>query len=434
MASAVLACVLALGCLTLSACSPAPDAALRAKPMRPSIRLSTWGGAQEIQTLRSLLSDFERENPTIRVELLHIPEQYFQKLHLLAAADMTPDVAFINSLQFPAYARAGLLADLTPWMRAERGLSTTDFYPQALQAFYFAASDKRALGAIPRDVSDLVVYYNRDLFARAGLAPPADDWTWADFLKTARALTYDRDGDGRPEQFGVSFSRSEPIYWLPYVWSAGGQLFNADQSALALDSPQALRGLDFYARWSSTERIAPRKADIAAAAMSQWFLQQRLAMFISGRWTTPVLREQASFAWDVAPLPRGPAGSRVGIDASGYAMAARTRHPKESWRLIAFLSSRRAQMRFAASGLIVPARRDAAQSAVFLDTRQSPRNSRAFLEAIASGVPTQSHPAWGELSETLKLGLEPVWEGQKTPEQAIKSMEAATRRLLRDGA
>lgn len=400
---------------------------------RTPLRLATWGSAQEIATLRALLTDFERAQPAIRVELLHIPEQYFQKLHLLAAADMMPDVMLINSLQFPVYARAGLMADLSPWLARESGLSAQVFYPQALQAFYFRPTPQAkrlALGALPRDVSNLVVYYNRDLFRRAGLSPPQAGWTWASFLKTAKALTRDEDHDGRPEQFGVSFSRREPIYWLPYVWSAGGHLFNADRTALALDSPHALAGLAYYARWTTTAHIAPRKAEIAAATMSQWFLQQRLAMFISGRWSTPVLRQQATFGWDVAPLPRGPAGSRVGIDASGYAMAAHSRYPEAAWRLIAFLSTRPAQARFCASGLIVPARRDVAESPLFLAPDEPPRHGRVFLDAIASGIPTPSHPAWDELSEALTLALEPVWEGRQSPREAIRGLNADARRIL----
>src|SRR5690606_27410901 len=47
------------------------------------------------------------------------------------------------------------------------------------------------------------IYYDRAVFAAAGLEPPAPDWTWEDFKAAAKALTRDDNGDGRPERYGV---------------------------------------------------------------------------------------------------------------------------------------------------------------------------------------------------------------------------------------
>ena len=152
-----------------------------------SIRLSVWGSIQEVQVLRALLRDFERQNPNIRVELLHIPDNYFQKLHLLIAGDLAPDVIMINSLNFPIYATHDAFLNLAPWLGKER----TDFYPAALDAFTWhppasvasSASPTPILGAIPRDISDVVVFYNRDMFRQAGVPEPHPGWTWAEFTE-----------------------------------------------------------------------------------------------------------------------------------------------------------------------------------------------------------------------------------------------------------
>jgi multiple sugar transport system substrate-binding protein len=54
-----------------------------------------------------MLNDFETKNPDLKVEFIHVPQNYFQKLHLLFASNLAPDVIFINNLYSPIYIKAG---------------------------------------------------------------------------------------------------------------------------------------------------------------------------------------------------------------------------------------------------------------------------------------------------------------------------------------
>jgi ABC-type glycerol-3-phosphate transport system substrate-binding protein len=109
------------------------------------IQLSTWGSAQEVGVLKKLLQKFEAAHPRIQVDLLHIPDNYYQKLQLLIAGDLTPDVMLTNSISFPIYASQGIFMDLQPLLSEQISEKTgrdhasvsefSEFYPQALQAF-----------------------------------------------------------------------------------------------------------------------------------------------------------------------------------------------------------------------------------------------------------------------------------------------------------
>src|SRR5690606_34734876 len=105
----------------------------------------------------------------------------------------------------------------------EEGLSAEAFYPSALKAFTWKTAQGEQsgdmLGALPRDISNVVLFYNRDLFAKAGIPEPRAGWNWDDFVETAQKLTVDADQDGAPERFGVSFYAMPPLFWLPFVWS-----------------------------------------------------------------------------------------------------------------------------------------------------------------------------------------------------------------------
>jgi len=412
-----------------------PDESLSgAASGRTTLQLATWGSAEEVKVLRTLLDRFERVYPELQVDLLHIPDQYYQKLHILIAGGLVPDVIFTNSLYFPVYAESGVFQDLRPFVAESPEVQESDFFPSALAAFAWTnPGEPPMLGALPRDVSNLVVYYNRSLFREAGVRDPSPDWTWEDFLQKAQALTQDRNGDGRLDQFGVSFNRVPPLFWLPFVWSAGGELFDPGFQQILLTSPQAMAGLQFYADLRNKHHVAPRQVESGSATMSQLFLQQKIAMMLSGRWSVPVFREQAGFDWDVVPFPQGAVGSRVGIDASGYAMAAKTKHPQAAWALIAFLTSQEAIAKASQSGLIVPARQDVAASGAFLNPDLPPRNSQAFIEAIPTGVPTHTPPRWNEVAEVLGLALDPVWDGKKTVEQAMEGLDETVKPLLPQG-
>jgi multiple sugar transport system substrate-binding protein len=390
-----------------------------------TLKFSTWGSAEERVVIKGLVSEFEKTHPGVHVSLMHIPENYFQKLHILIAGDLTPDVMFLNSLSFPVYAENKILQPLDSALaKPQSTISRNMFYEPALEAMSWEGQ----LYAVPRDVSNLVMFYNRDLFRQAGLAEPTANWTLETMADMAGKLTKDTDGDGKLDQFGLSFAGKQAILWLPYLWSQGGDLFNADFTQFVLTDPQAVKALQFYADLRNKTHVAPTLKDSGNASMSQLFLQGKLAMMLNGRWSVPVLRQQATFHWDVAPFPEGENGSVVGIDASGYAISAKTAHPKESLELVQFLSSREAQAAFCKSGLIVPARRDVAESSDFLSA--PPAHGHYFIDVIARGYPTHTPVRWNEISEELSVALEPVWEGNQSAQDAIESVAPKIRKLL----
>jgi multiple sugar transport system substrate-binding protein len=80
-----------------------------------NLHFSSWGSESEINILKPILADFEKENPQIKIDFMHIPQNYFQKIHLLFASNTAPDVIFINNQYLPIYANAGVLEDLSDY-------------------------------------------------------------------------------------------------------------------------------------------------------------------------------------------------------------------------------------------------------------------------------------------------------------------------------
>lgn len=350
------------------------------KDTRTVIEFASWGSKSEIDILKPILSDFEKENPEIKIDFMHIPQNYFQKIHLLFASNTAPDVIFINNLYLPIYANANLLEELT--------VNQNDFYPQALEALSWNGK----LYAIPRDVSNLVVFYNKELFDRKNITYPASEWNFDDFLKTAQKLT-DKN------TFGVSFEE-DPLFYLPYLMSNGGGILPSE-----IEKKGSQYGLNFYADLRKKYHVAPLKSESASATMAQMFLQQKLGMYISGRWMVPKLRNEADFDWDVTQFPKGTNGSIVQLDASGWAIAKSSKHKEEAQKLVNYLASSQNSEKFATSGLIVPARKDASRSKYFLDG-QKPVHSKIFLDIIETSKPTPVTVDYREITDKLKKSME----------------------------
>lgn len=350
------------------------------KDTRTVIEFASWGSKSEIDILKPILSDFEKENPEIKIDFMHIPQNYFQKIHLLFASNTAPDVIFINNLYLPIYANANLLEELT--------VNKNDFYPQALEALSWNGK----LYAIPRDVSNLVVFYNKDLFDRKNITYPASEWNFDDFLKTAQKLT-DKN------TFGVSFEE-DPLFYLPYLMSNGGGILPSE-----IEKKGSQYGLNFYADLRKKYHVAPLKSESASATMAQMFLQQKLGMYISGRWMVPKLRNEADFDWDVTQFPKGTNGSIVQLDTSGWAIAKSSKHKEEAQKLVNYLTSSKNSEKFATSGLIVPARKDASRSKYFLDG-QKPVHSKIFLDIIETSKPTPVTVDYREITDKLKKSME----------------------------
>ena len=347
------------------------------KDNRTTLEFASWGSKSEIDILKPILSDYEKQNPNIKIDFMHIPQNYFQKIHLLFASNTAPDVIFINNLYLPIYANAGLLEELQP---------REEYFPQALNALSWQGK----LYAIPRDVSNIVVYYNKDLFDKKGVPYPKSNWTQADFLKTAQKLT-------DKTTFGVSFEE-EPLFYLPYLMSNGGGFLPNE-----IEKSESQKSLDFYADLRNKYHVAPKKSESASATMGQMFLQEKLAMYVSGRWVVPKFREDAQFDWDIVPFPKGIVGSVVPLDASGWAIAKSSQHKEEAKKFVEYLASKENSEKFATSGLIVPARKDSANSII---DGQKPKSSKVFLDIIKTSKPTPVTVNYREITDNLKKDME----------------------------
>jgi len=391
---------------------PAPAAA------QARISFMVFGDAAEKAAYEKLVAEFTRRVPAVHVSLVHIPGQgdYRKRLGVDFAAGTPADVILLSYRRYAAFAAKGVLEPLGPYLARSAVIAERDFYPQAVEAFRWQG----VLACVPQNLSSLVVYYNKDLFARAGLRPPAEDWTWDDFLQAARALT--PAGGERRAQHGLGTEVS--LFRLaPFVWQNGGALVDDPRAPtrLALDTPAAREALQWFVDLQRRHRVAPDAIEEHGESSEGRFLNGRLGMLLNSRRGVPTYRTITRFDWDVAPLPRR--RQRAGIlHADAYCMPKSVRDKAAAWAFIEYASSPEGQRTLAASGRTVPSLRAVAESPAFLDPGARPRNSAAFLREIPYLRAVPVVPEWVDVEELAGEELTRAWYGRASVDEALATM------------
>ena len=393
-----------------------------------TVEFATWGGTEDLDIYATLIDQFEAENPDVIVELIHIPSagDYEQNLATLIAAGAAPDVFFINNISLPGFAAQDAFLPLEQFATPE---FLEDFFPGHLDAFRHNGE----LMALPRDISNMVLFYNQDLFDAAGIAAPGEGWSWDDFMAAAQALTQDTDGDGAIDQFGFGYSTFY-LFWQPWVWSNGGRFFSADHSEFTLNQGAALEGLEYYVGLRCDANVAPTGEQAAERSAASMFADGDAAMIVDGRWrVAPLLNNAAvDFNWDVALFPAGTAGSVIDVDGSGWGISSTSNDPEAAWRFIEFVSSAEAQAMWTEAGIIIPSRRSVGLGDSFVTPDIAPASDEIFIIANETGIPTETFEGFGEFLNLLNEGLSEVWLCQTSVADGLASVQRDIEDLLSD--
>ncbi len=220
--------------------------------------------------------------------------------------------------------------NLGPLIEKDKGFDLNDFYSKVVDLCKFEGR----LYALPREFASVVMFFNKTMFDKYGVEHPRPDWTWDDFLEVAQRLTKDTDGDGRVDQWGYIGGLEWEAVRNSWIWQAGGNVFNDDLTESLMDSPEAIKAVQFVTDLVTKYHVSPRPGHQHQDTLKM-FKSGKLAMFPHSRPIVPAIREIKTFQWDVAHLPTGKERVTL-IGTCGYAISAQTRYPQEAWEFLKY--------------------------------------------------------------------------------------------------
>lgn len=273
------------------------------------ITYSCWGTIEENTATQETIDKFNASQDKIEVELLLLPwETYVVQLNTMAAAGNLPDTANVKEEMVKAWAAKDMLADVSDMYSGE----------EILDCITFKSMDGKPV-AYSCAAETMVMYYNKAMFDKAGLAYPpttADKaWTWDEFVAAAKKLTLDKNGK-HPDEAGfddqniVQFGALvENLTWqLEWpVLSNGGGFFSTDGSKLTIGEPAAIEAIQKVADLYLKDHVAPLSTGATDDGVSRGLIAGTVAMTTNGTWnvgTSLGAAKEQGLNYGIAVLPK----------------------------------------------------------------------------------------------------------------------------------
>lgn len=381
-----------------------------------------WALGAEGEQVQGLVREFERANPGLHVRVQQVPwTAAHEKLLTAFVGEATPDVAQLGNTWVPEFSAVNALVPLDSLLAASSTVDSSDFFS--------GIWDTNVIHGVPFGVpwyvDTRVLFYRRDLLARAGW--DSVPGTWAEWRKAMIAVQRDL-GPGQHAIFLPTNEWTQPVI---FGMQAGSPILKDDGQYGAFSDSAFRRGFDFYIGLFRAG-LAPLAGANDLGNVYQEFERGNIAMWITGPWNIGEFRRRlpASMrdAWATAALP-GPNGRSSGISLAGgssLVIFRRTPHLDAAWKLVEFLSRPDVQLRFYRITGDLPARRSAWQDTTLIGDAKI----HAFYDQLQRVVPTPKVPEWELITTRLIAAAEATIRGGVPPDSALARLDRDVDRIL----
>ncbi|MGH8968996.1 MAG: sugar ABC transporter substrate-binding protein [Actinomycetes bacterium] len=371
--------------------------------------ISVWALGAEGEKLGEIAKDFEAENPDAKVKVTVIPfDAAHDKIATAIAGNQTPDVTLAGTTWVSEFAASGAL-DPTP----------TDLIDQ--DSFFEGSWDTTVVDGtsvgVPWYVETRLVYYRKDLAAKAGVTPK-DDWNWDEFKAFTKAMQ-----DKAGAKWGISLQPGKQGSWqtyMPFAWQQGAELTTGEE--FDFDSEPMTKALDFYASFFQ-EKISPTDLDPAAGELETGFINGQIGSFVSGPWHIGILGDQggAGFEdkWAVAQMPTEESGTSF-TGGGDLVVFKDAKNRDGAWKFVDFLTQEPQQQKLYELVGSLPAVKSAWETGKLAE---DPLLTQ-FGDQLEDAKSAPAIATWEQVAAPLDDAVERVSLGTEESATALKTAES----------
>jgi multiple sugar transport system substrate-binding protein len=324
-----------------------------AKGVDDGATLTMWTRAATRPQSEALVKAYNAHHKN-EIELTVVPtDDYQAKVGAAAGSHDLPDLFASDVVFVPNYTSSGLFADLTDRVDA------LPFADKLARSHIKAGTYEGKKYVVPHTLDLSVLFYNKELYKKAGLDPAKPPTTLAEWDRQARAVDA-LGGDVNGTFFGGNCGGCGVFTWWPSIWAAGDEVLNEDGTEAKLDSATAKKVYDTYRGWVKDDIVAPGARDETGATWTGVFPKGKVGVMPMPSTTLGLMPKNLDLG--VAPIP-GPDGGRstfVGGDAIG--IAATSKKADQAWNFLAWSLGEEAQVDVVAAHKDVVARTDLASN------------------------------------------------------------------------
>jgi len=388
-----------------------------ATPAMAQVTLKVWSvdGTDQPGIGDVYSKEFDEQNEDIVVEYRAIAFDEIVNETLRAfATGNAPDVVSFDNPDFALFSSRGAMLDITARVAASKAISSGNYFAGPLNTVTWNGK----LFGVPKYTDTIGVFYNKDLFAKAGLTEPPK--TWAQFAEYAEKLT-----DKANNVYGATFSaragEEGTFQFLPIIQMSGGGYDKVNTKGAAevldlwkkmIDNGWASRDVLNLGQWNSTGTFNSGNA----------------AMAISGPWEIERMLKDAKFDWGVALLPTITEGGERSSALGGFnwGIMANTKHPDEAFRLLEYFAEQDNRI-FEEFGILTP-RSDIKLPVTGIALKDEAL--KVFQEQLQYAQPRGPHPEWQKISKAIYDAIHSALTGQKSSKDALDQAQATISGIL----
>jgi len=385
--------------------TPAP------KPVKITFWYALGGHPGEI--FMELVDEFNKTNPYgITVEAVYTGKyaETAQKVIAALASKTLPDGGLIPAAPLFTCREGNYLIE--EYIKGPEGLDIEDFWPVLWDYNKYMGEDR--ICSLPFNNSTLVMYYNKELLAQAGLDPDKPPQTWDELVEMAKQIK-----EKMPDVWPIE--TKSPDWWLKaLILQNGGQIVTPDASAPAFASEAGYGALEW---WKSLidEKLMPPAQHKGARDL---FIAGKVAFLFTSTGHVGTVMKGAQFEWNTAPLPKNKQfGATVG--GAALAMFPSTKEREDAtWKFLKWLLSPKNCIKFTVGTGYVPIRKSILESPEIKKLFEEKPQYKAGFEQLEIASTYPHFWEMGMMDSLFRKAIEKVELGEATPKEALDEAAA----------
>ncbi|MFP4497888.1 MAG: ABC transporter substrate-binding protein [Vulcanimicrobiota bacterium] len=379
------------------------------------------------KVLNELIDRFNKENPDITVEGVQITSKsvrmgndynaLYNAILENTAKKTPPDIAQVYENWTVQLIGIDAIIAVEDYLGTE---ITNETLKDLVPVFRQANNFQGKLWTLPFNKSIYVLYYNKDIFKKAGVKPPE---TWEELKETARVLTQAK-GD-EISRYGIALNPSVDMFGH-YLYSFGGEFINDDKAVF--DCPVGEKDLNYW-----VEMVHQDKSALLSFTDRKEYLEGRSAMYIDTTSRIQSFKEKADFKWGVAMLPRG---NTRKLQFAGTNLAVFSHlSPKKRTAALKFLdymTSREATLHWAVNTGYLPVRVSAINSKEYQNLLEQDPRYKVAITSLEYAVVQPKVAGWEMIRGIINDAMYDAISLRFTPDQALNRAVDMSNQILKN--
>ena len=297
----------------------------------------------------------------------------------MVAGGNPPDVLYLNDYFQYAFSKKGLLLDVSNYITQD-SYDFTPFVKEAVEANRYDGK----MYAMPFEVSDAAICYNKKLFDEAGVPYPTADvndknWNWDTLVDTAKKLTNEDKS-----QYGFAMD----AWMIPNLMLCYDQRYLSNNKQITAETKATInteisaKVIKYWLDLRQVHKVSPSAAMAEQVSGLDRFMSGKVAMYPYGRWLN-TFRTIKDFEWDVTPIPAPKDGHPASVlYILNYGIYAKSQKADTAWEFLKFLLTEKPQVTNVQTGMAVAALDKVNRSTDFLNN-VPPEHNVVYADVMA---------------------------------------------------